>query len=74
MDGQAMPHRIMNFYDHLPTNWLLSGGNTAIAFVLTFDYKTSVALFIVSMVFGKFVDAGVRIYLDNRKKNDRNQS
>lgn len=74
MDGHAMPHRLMNFYDNLPTNWLLSGGNTAIfAFALTFDYKTSVVLFLISMIFGKGVDVAIQIWKEKRK-NDRNPS
>ena len=55
-------------YNAIPTNAILSGISTSLAFVVNSDILPTIVLPIAFFVVGKTIDVLVRVWLNKRKK------
>lgn len=65
-----MPHFLMNHYDSLPTNGILSAGSALLAFIVSGvdPVITGILMPILFFAIGKGIDIVVKVYLDKRRK------
>lgn len=61
-------HLDSHSYDFVPTNTLLSAFSGLLALVSSLDPLVTVGLPVAFFVIGKFIDVGVRIWLEKRKR------
>lgn len=65
-----MPQRLMQNYDSLPTNGILSGLSSLIAFVVSGidPVYTGIVLPIALWAVGKGIDVAIRVWFERRRR------